>query len=186
MSTPTDSVFALFFSQPLVLWSFVLGVLILVTAVALNIIAQQRRKKAVAAQKELLLKAKSVKATEPLPDALATAVAALADLDDAQPEAGLVEAVEEEVGETAVNPLNAIADNAEEAEQVPVPEFTGVEVNSKLADLFQNDIIVDPHVQALRNSLDNIPMAELLAQLRDVAGQLKEHIPPVQKFEVAG
>lgn len=168
MSTPNDSLFALFLSQPLVLWSFVLGVLVLVTAVSLNIIAKRRRKKAVAAQKELLRQQATIAQTPPLSEAIETAVAALADLDE--PEAA-------PEPQTAVNPLAAIADDVGEVAADDAPAFAGVEVNSKLADLFQNDVIVDPHVQALRDSLDDVPMAELLAHLRDVAGQMKEHIP---------
>lgn len=174
MSTPNDSLFALFLSQPLVLWSFVLGVLVLVTAVSINITATQRRKKT-AARKKQLQKTTPAEATAPLPIALETAVAALANLDE--PEAEKVNSP------TAVNPLAAIANDAGEAATGDAPEFAGVEVNSKLADLFHNDIIIDPHVQALRDSLDDVPLADLLAQLHDVADQLKEHIPQ-PAFEV--
>lgn len=171
MSTPDDSILSLFIGQPLVLWSFVLGVLILVTAVTLYIISNLRRKRAAKAKSELLVKTVTISADEQ---------PAEHDLSEAMQQqllAELEEVEEEEAGETAVNPLEAIAAESEGAEGENVPEFAGVEVNSKLADLFQNDIIIDPHVQALRDSLDDVLMADLLAQLHDVADQLKEHIP---------
>lgn len=177
MSLPDDSMFSLFISQPLVLWSFVLGILVLVTAVFLNIITQQRRKRAAAAIKAQRLNATTATPAETLSQELEAAVASLADLAETDLDSKPLAVIEEPDAETAVNPLTAIAEGAEEAEQMEAPEFTGVEVNSKLADLFQNDIIVDPRVQALRDSLDDVPMAALLAHLREVADRLNEHIP---------
>ncbi|MEZ4594254.1 MAG: hypothetical protein R3D55_24395 [Chloroflexota bacterium] len=170
MSTPEDSLFSLVMSQPVVLWSFVLGMLVLVTAVSLNILASIRRKKQRLAKTQLLVQTVTVAAEE-----AATQTAA-----DALPENTPVEEAKS-TPKTAVNPLAAIAEDADEANDPP--EVSGVEVNSKLADLFQNDIIIDPHVQALRDSLDDEPLADLLAQLHDVADQLKEHIPQ-PAFEV--
>lgn len=169
MSTPDDSIFSLFLNQPLVLWSFVLGVLVLVTAVTLYIISTLRRKKQSASQTELLVNTVTVEAAH---------APAQGNQSGSISETALIVEADESTPHTAVNPLAAIADEMDEEEaETGTPEFVGVEVNSKLADLFQNDIIVDPHIQALRDSLDDVPLADLLAQLHDVADQLKEHLP---------
>lgn len=161
MSTETDSIFSLFFAQPLVLWSFMLGVLILVTAVSLFIISNLRRKKA---------------ATNPqLP--VATAPLTGSNLEETAVSHPIPPDQSEEVVVPEFVTPQAATNNDNNADEIP--EFAGVEVNAKLADLFQNDIIVDPHVQALRDSLDDVSLADLVTQLRAVAGKLRTHIQPI-------
>jgi hypothetical protein len=153
MSTTNDSIMSLFLSQPLLMWTFLLGFLVLATAVTLNIILAIRRKKGAGA-----------KAARPqaAPQSEETAVSQPESASPAPPEAA-----------AAPNPsvlasLQPIAGETDENSNHAAPE-----VDSRLAELFQHEIIVDPQVQALRDSLPPVAMTELVAQLRQVAEQMR-------------
>ena len=108
MSLPDGSMFSLFISQPLVLWSFVVGILLLVTAVFLNIITKHRRKRAAAAIKAQRLKATTTAPAETLSQGLEAVVASLADLAETDLDSKPLAVIEEPDSETAVNPLSRI------------------------------------------------------------------------------
>ena len=51
-----------------------------------------------------------------------------------------------------------------------------VEEQNELAALFQADVTVDPHIQALRDNLPAISIDDLLANVRAVSQELQEKI----------
>ena len=66
--------------------------------------------------------------------------------------------------------LDAIDDQeSEETEHIE-------EEQNELAALFQDDIIIDPYVQALRDNLPAITIDQLLTNIRSVSSELREKI----------
>ena len=84
-----------------------------------------------------------------------------------------MDANEAAVIENAVLDIDPIEGEAlpEENESEPV-----VEEQNELAALFQADVTVDPHIQALRDNLPAISIDELLANVRAVSQELQEKI----------
>jgi hypothetical protein len=154
MPSSSDSIMSLFLSQPLLMWTFLLGFLVLATAVTLNIILAIRRKKGAGA-----------KAARPqaAPQPAETAVSQPESAPPAPPEAAAAPKP------SALASLQPIASETHEAANHAAPE-----VDSRLAELFQHEIIVDRQVQALRDSLPPVAMTELVAQLRQVAEQMRQ------------
>ncbi|GJM41537.1 MAG: hypothetical protein DHS20C20_18190 [Ardenticatenaceae bacterium] len=179
MIIPEDSIFALIVSQPLVLWSLVVGILILISAITLALLSNIRRKNTAVSPGQHVLQIEPTEAPSELVAEL------FSDLDEpSEAELEMAAQQDEAEDEPKINPLAAIAEEetAEEGDyEAPQPQE--VEVNSKLADLFHNDIIVDPYVQALRDSLDDVPMAELLTQIRTISSTLSQHVPTKEKHE---
>jgi hypothetical protein len=176
-STLTD----LLINQPVLVWSLAGGLSILVIAAFLSIFlalrnrAQKKKAASIAAQPERQSQSEEID----------TIVSELKMVAEEETPLITVESGEETaVKNVATLGASAAADGAESFVQLnPGGESTTTQdvlsesgEKNELAALFEDDVIVDPYVQALRDNLPSITLEQLLTNIRSVSSELRHHI----------
>ena len=178
-------------NQPLLIWSLAGGISILVIAGFLSLLLSVRSR----AQKK---EAEKTAANENRLAENAVVQAAVSELQT------LVEEDEsDEDGKAAgLPPIEKVALGSEGEEDAETASFVqtgglengqaaavteeqsyqsgGEEEVNELAALFEVEVIVDPHLQALRDNLPEVSLEQLLTDIRSISGQLQERIDAAQ------
>lgn len=186
----------LLINQPILVWSLAGGLAILVIAGFLSIFLTLRsrfkKKKVVqeATKVQRQAEAKKIKAAVSELKSLSDDKSAAKEASDRQPDIDKATGASNgaqtseknsflqtntdsgsEPGESSGN-----EDPLEDGEAGSGIEEEAEEEQNELAALFQTDVIIDPHLQALRDNLPAITIDELLTNIRSVSSELREHI----------
>lgn len=182
-------------NQPILVWSLAGGIAILVIAGFLSVFLAVRSR-----SQKRKAELDSLAATRKKADEMGVAKAAVTELKELQEEredeeegTAVYQAPIETVtlgidGEEnceAANFVQTGAGDSGEAMAVAVEKSydNASEADSDLAALFTADVVVDPHLQALRDNLPEVSIEDLLSNIRSVSTELQKHVNAVQVAE---
>jgi hypothetical protein len=180
-----DPLISSLLNQPIIIWSLVISASIFVIALLLSAVFKLRNGFKLRQAEKLAAETKAKEAEDAAKELIAEKHADLSQLKiDEQTTAEDNSINSGEIGGLAVQTAVAGKESDAPAQFVEVAgtdegkenadSSESDEAKSALADIFQNEIIVDPLIQAMRDNLPAIEMSTLLKEIQLVNTQLRE------------